>query len=54
MPAFRIFERHPPPHRLLLLGQIDDAKTPFADLLQQFVGADEGAGTFGNGRFERC
>src|SRR5439155_233896 len=26
-------QRHPPPHRLLLLGHIDHAATPFADLL---------------------
>ena len=30
--------------RLGLLGDIDDAHSPFADLLQQLVAADEGAG----------
>ena len=39
--GFQNLQRHPPPHRLLLLGQEHDAKTPFADLLQELVGADD-------------
>ena len=35
--------------RLLLLGHIDDAHAPFADLLQQLVRADLRAGTFQGG-----
>ncbi len=35
--------------RLLLLGHVDDAHAAFADLLQQLVGADLGAGLFGDG-----
>ncbi len=31
-----------------LLGHVDDAHAPFADLLQQLVGADLRAGTFGD------
>ncbi len=30
--------------RLLLLGHVDDAHAPFADLLEQLVGADDRAG----------
>ena len=37
-------QRDPAADRLGLLGDIDDAHSPFADLLQQLVGADEGAG----------
>ena len=33
-----------------LLGHVDDAHAPFADLLQQLVGADHGAGAFGRRR----
>ena len=29
--------------RVLLLGHVDDAHAPFADLLQELVGADLGA-----------
>ena len=35
--------------RLGLLGDIDHAHAPFADLLQQLVAADLRAGTFGGG-----
>ena len=31
---------------MLLLGQVDDAETPFADLFQKLVGANDGAGLF--------
>ena len=34
--------------RLFLLGHEDDAHAAFADLLQQLVGADDGAGAFGD------
>ena len=43
-------QRHQPAHRPLLLGHIDEAHAPFADLLQQLVGADEGAARLANGR----
>jgi hypothetical protein len=36
--------------RLFLLGHVNDAHAPFADLLQQFVGADLRAGFLGDGR----
>ena len=39
--------------RLGLLGHIDDAHAPFADLLQQLVGADLRAGAFGS-RLVEC
>ena len=39
-------QRHPPPHRFLLLGHIDDAAAAFADLLEQLVTADPVAGPF--------
>ena len=35
--------------RLPLLGHVDDAHAAFADLLQELVAADEGAGPFGDG-----
>ena len=35
---------HLPPDRLGLLGHVDDAHAPFADLLQELVGADDRAG----------
>ena len=35
-------------HRPLLLGHKHDAKTAFADLLQQLVGADDGARALGD------
>ena len=35
--------------RLLLLGHVDHAHAPFADLLQQLVAADDRAGAFGEG-----
>jgi hypothetical protein len=40
------FERDPPPHRFLLFGHPHDAETALADLLQQLVMADAGAGLF--------
>ena len=42
------FERNPAPHRLLLLGHIDDTTAAFADLLEQFVAADLVAGSLGD------
>ena len=33
-------ERHAAPHRLLLLGHVDDAAAAFADLLEQLVAAN--------------
>ena len=39
------FQRHPAPHRLLLLGHVDNAEPALADLLQQFVGPNHGAGS---------
>ena len=41
-------ERDGPLDRLGLLGHEDDAHAAFADLLQQLVGADDRAGTFGD------
>ena len=41
-------QRHPPLDRLGLLGHVDHAHAPFADLLQQLVGADFRAGFLGN------
>ena len=46
MPGLMIFSATVPPHRRLLLGHVDDAHAPFADLLQQLVRADDGAGGF--------
>ena len=37
---FDDFERHPPPHRLLLFGHIDNAAAAFADLLQKLVASN--------------
>ena len=45
-------QRHAPLDRLVLLGHEDDAHAAFADLLQQLVGADLGAGLFGDGPVE--
>ncbi len=53
MPGRTIFERHLPSDRSLLIGHVDDAETPFADLLQQRVGADHGPGAFGGRWNER-
>jgi hypothetical protein len=39
-------ERHLPPHRLRLFGQINDPATAFADLLKQCVAANAVAGLF--------
>ena len=36
-------------HGLGLLGDVDDAHAPLADLLHQLVGADDRAGAFGGG-----
>ena len=46
-------ERHRPLNRLGLLGHEDDAHAAFADLLQELVGADDGAGPLGNGLIDR-
>ena len=40
---------HAPPDRLRLLGQVDDAKPPLANLLQQLIGSDDRAGGFDDG-----
>ena len=40
-------QRHAAANRLLLLGHEDDAEAPFADLLQQLVGADDASRAFG-------
>src|SRR5262245_25105847 len=42
------------PHGLGLLGHEDDAEAPFADLLQELVGADDCAGTLGDGFSDGC
>src|SRR5439155_268804 len=42
------FQRHLAADRLLLLGHEDDAEAPFADLLQELVWADDGAGALGD------
>jgi hypothetical protein len=42
------FERHLAADRLRLLGEEDHTKTAFADLFQQFIGADKHAGAFGD------
>ena len=39
-PQLDDLERHPPPHRLGLLGHIDHAAAAFTDALQQFVAAE--------------
>ena len=52
MPAFRILSATAPPHRLLLLGQEHHAKTAFADLLQQLVGANLGTSLLGDWRID--
>ena len=43
-------ERHLAPHRVSLLGHEDASHAPFADLLEQPVRADHGAGTKGDPR----
>ena len=43
MPGLMIFSATSRRTGSLLLGHIDEAHAPFADLLQQLVGADEGA-----------
>jgi hypothetical protein len=40
-------ERHLAADRLGLFGHVDDAKTPFANLLKKLVGADLSAGALG-------
>ena len=45
-------QRDAPLDRLLLLGHVDDAHAAFAELLEQLVGADLGAGLFGDGLVE--
>ena len=47
-------ERHLAADRLVLLGHVDDAHAPFADLLQQLVGADDCAGALGNRLTSDC
>jgi hypothetical protein len=41
------FERHPPPDRFALFGGPDRAETAFAELFEELVTSDEGAGFFG-------
>ena len=43
-------QRHLAADGLRLLGHVDDAHAPFADLLQQLVGADDRAGALGDRR----
>jgi hypothetical protein len=42
-------QRHAAVQRLVLLGHEDDAKTPFADLFEQLVGADHARGPLAHG-----
>ena len=44
-----IFERDSPVDGRFLLGHVDDAEAALPDLLEQLVGADAGAGAFGDG-----
>ena len=46
MPGLMILRRHLAADGLLLLGHEDHAEAAFADLLQQLVRADQGAGPF--------
>ena len=46
---FDDLQRDPSLNWLLLLGHVHDTHAPFAHLLEQFVGADPGAGFFGDG-----
>ena len=41
-------QRHFAPDRFRLLGHVDNAKSPFANSLQELVGADNGPGILGN------
>ena len=43
-------QRHPATDGRLLVGHVDDTHPPFADLLEQLVGADAAAGSIGQGR----
>ena len=52
-PGLDYFQRHATADRPLLLGHKHDAKAALADLLQQLVGADLTAGTFGERPFAR-
>ena len=45
---FNELERNLAPHRLLLLGDEDQPHAPFADLLHELVGADDGARALGD------
>jgi hypothetical protein len=47
-PRLEDFERYHTANRLLLLGHEDDAEAAFADLLQELVGADNGARALGD------
>ena len=44
MPGLMTFRATIRAQRVLLLGHVDQAHAAFADLLQQLVGADDGAG----------
>ena len=48
-PRLDDLQSHLAANRLLLFGHEDHAKTAFADLLQEFVAADNGAGALGDG-----
>lgn len=40
-PRFDELDRHPPPHRLALLGKPDLAHAPFGDALEQLVAPEQ-------------
>ena len=46
MPRLDDLERHPAADRVLLLGHEDDAEAAFADLLNEFVGANDSPRAF--------
>ena len=48
MPGLMILSATLAPDRLGLLGHVDDAHAPLADLLEQLVRADDRAGAFGD------
>jgi hypothetical protein len=52
-PRLDDLERNGPPERLGLLGHEHHAHAPFADLLQEFVGADDRAGALADWMIHR-
>src|SRR5688572_3669330 len=40
------FQRHAPPHRLLLFRQVNDAESALADSFEELVTTDASSGTF--------